>query len=157
MKHALIALPLIAALAGCATDFPKNMPLVFGESITVGIGVGATAADQGADFTLGVKTRDVAVIPVVAYDAAGKPERLEATVSSNTPAEGGTDQAGTTINRDSFSVLGQFGSTTDGSGRRVGLGKFFATGAAAQQLSAGFAKCLANENCGKSQTDGSGK
>lgn len=149
MKHALIALPFAAVLAGCATDFPKNMPLVFGESITVGIGIGATAADQGADFTLGFKSRDVAVIPVVAYDSAGNPVRLQATVSDVTPAQGAAAQGGATINRDSFSVLGQFGSTTDGSGRRVGLGKFFATGAAAQQLSAGFAKCLETESCGK--------
>lgn len=151
-KVAFVPLAAIALLSGCATDLPRNMPLVFGESITVGIGIGATTADQGADFTLGFKSRDVAIIPVVAYDNAGNPQKIQATVAE-TAASQGTNPGGKTVNADSYSVLGQFGTTADGSGKRVGLGKFFATGAAAQQLSAGFANCLSNNDCGKAQAN----
>ena len=139
MNKTMPAIVAMLALSGCA-EMPKNMPLLFGESITVGISIGASAADQGGDFTLGFRSKDVAVIPVVAYDKDGKPVPIYAEV---------TDSTGT--NKDSYSVLGQFGSTTDGTGRRVGLGKFFATGAAALQLSEGFADCLKKDNCGSSQ------
>lgn len=169
MKHlAIVALTAVASQAGC-TNLPKNMPLVFGESITVGISIGATTADQGADFTVGFKSRDVAVIPVVAYESDDSVTQIHSTVEKTTSdveesrSEETTDKTSgnkttasiisTTpksvhINKDAYSVLGQFGSTTDGAGRRVGLGKFFATGWAAQKLSDGFSACLKNNSCG---------
>jgi len=161
MKKNMLAVVATLALGGCA-EMPKNMPLVFGESITVGIGIGSSAADQGADFTLGFKSRDIAVIPVVAYDKDGSPVRIQAEVTENTASEESTDTEGgkktvtkkpvtRSVNHDSYSVLGQFGSTTDAGNKRVGLGKFFATGTAATQLSAGFAECLKKDNCGSSQ------
>lgn len=164
MKNSLSLSFIALAVAGCATDIPKNMPLIFGESITVGIGIGATAADQGASVTVGFKSHDVAIIPVVAYDKDGNPVHLHATVTETTGDKAAAqaqksknkaagDPGSTTTNTDSYSVLGQFSTTADGSGRRVGLGKFFATGTAAQQLSAGFAECLKKDTCGTPQTE----
>lgn len=167
MNKTLFALTALA-LAGCASDFPKNMPLIFGESITVGIGVGASATDQGGDFTLGFKSKDVAIIPVVIYDKDDKQMPAHATVTETrtneevTATEGDKKTVTRTpeiriVNHDSYSVLGQFDSSTDGSNKRVGLGKFFATGNAAGQLSAGFAACLKSNNCGFGQAMNNGK
>lgn len=158
MKHALIALPFAAAIAGCATDFPRNMPLVFGESITVGVGVGTSTAEGGGDFTLGVKTRDVAVIPVVTYDHAGNPIPLRAENDEKSKAgqvaQDNNGVATTTTNpkekivlRDAFSVLGVFSTDTSATSKTVGIGKFFATGAAAQRIAEGFSGCLEKNGC----------
>lgn len=162
MNRSMLYPLLCIALTGCASDLPRNMPLVFGEAITVGIGIGASTADQGGDFTLGFKSKDVAIIPVVAYDNDGSPVQIQADISDTTSGDESTETTADskivtrkpvtkTINKDSYSVLGQFGSVTDGAGKRVGLGKFFATGAAALQLSEGFAACLKKDNCGSSQ------
>lgn len=167
MNKTVPAIIATLALNGCA-EMPKNMPLLFGESITVGISIGSSAADQGVDFTLGFKSRDIAVIPVVAYDKDGKPERIYAEVNDKTTGTESTESQGNrtlvtknpvneVVNKDSYSVLGQFGSTTDVSNKRVGLGKFFATGAAAQQLSEGFATCLKTASCGSNQQAGQDK
>ncbi|MCX7176351.1 MAG: hypothetical protein NT159_20995 [Proteobacteria bacterium] len=161
MNKTVLASVAMIILGGCA-EIPKNMPLVFGESITVGIGIGSSAADQGMDFTLGVKTRDIAVIPVVAYDKDGQRVAIYAEVTETTTGTESSETQGDrkivtknpetkVVNKDSYSVLGQFGSTTDVSTKRVGLGKFFATGAAAQQLSEGFAECLKKDNCGSTR------
>jgi hypothetical protein len=159
-----IALAPLAALtlAGCATELPKNMPLVFGESITVGIGVGATTADQGMDFTLGFKSRDVAIIPVVAYDQAGAPQRLNAENREDSKSDKSTQSDGKTTvdtarpersteSKDAFSVLGVFSTDTSATTKTTGIGKFFATGTAAQRIADGFSQCLASGGCdGKS-------
>ena len=48
--------------------------------------------------------------------------------------------------KDAFSVLGQFEVDSNGRQVEVGLGKFFATGLAAQKLADGFA-CKLGNNC----------
>lgn len=123
-----LALPI---LTGCAETIPKNMPLVFAETISVGINVGASTTEQGGDFSLGFKSKDVAVVPVVTLDKDGKP----------VPIESKSAEGQKTMN-DAYSVLGQFSSDTSAAGRNVGLGKFFATGQAAVRLSDGFSNCL---------------
>lgn len=159
--------PLLGiTLVGCASDLPRNMPLVFGESITFGVGIGTSTADQGVDLTLGFKSRDVAIIPVLTYEKDGKLVPLQSEVTEKITHEESTDTGGDrkitkkpvskAINKDAYSVIGQFGSITDGSSKRVGLNKFFATGVAAQQLSEGFAECLKKDNCGSNQA-GAGK
>jgi len=135
-KTALLALPLIA---GCA-EMPQNMPLVFAETISVGIGVGATTVDQGASFNLGFQSKDVAIVPIISYDKAGNAQPMRAENDQTTAGGGSKSQ-------DAFSVIGTFSSDTSGNTKTVGLGKFFATGTAAQRLADGFSKCLAAGTC----------
>ncbi len=126
---------LLALCAGCAT---KGDHLVFGQSHTVGITVTGPASGSGAEFTLGYKDRNVAIVPVTTTSADGTRMQLK--------AEGESDV-------DAFSVLGQFSvdsgqNFTAASGAsgaapgsiQAGLGKFFATGMAARNLADGFAK-----------------
>lgn len=121
---------IVFGLVGCSAT--KNMPLIFGQTHTVGITIGASAVDQGAEFVLGYKDRDVAVIPVTVEQASGDSTLVKATVNGS---------------QDAMSVIGQFevDSSSEGATRSVGLGKFFATGIAAQQLATGFKKKLAGE------------
>ena len=122
----IIAVVASVALAGCATP-NASMPLMFGESITFGVSIGSSTAEQGVDLTLGFKSRDIALVPVVGPNGASIES---AVVDANGKAT------------DAYSVLGQFDSKTDGTGAKVGLGKFFATGTAAATLADGFAKSM---------------
>lgn len=166
-KSASLAIGALA-LSGCASDMPRNMPLVFGESITVGIGVGASAADNGGDFTLGFKSKDIAVIPVVVYDQAGNPTLVQAENDERNQAakavQGAGDSKTTTTkpaekvsSKDALSVLGVFSTDTSGTGRSVGIGKFFATGAAAQRIAEGFSNCLEKNGCRLDKADPAAK
>lgn len=114
-------------LAGCASN--AEMPLVFGQTHTVGISMGASATDQGGEFTLGYRDRNVAVVPVVLKGTDGQ-TRLGATATDD--------------HNDAFSVLGQFEVKSNATERKVGLGKFFATGLAAKVLAEGFSARLEN-------------
>lgn len=117
-----------AGSAGCAST--AEMPLVFGQTHTVGISMGASAADQGGEFTLGYRDRNVAVVPVVTSGPNG-PSPLRATATDG--------------HADALSVLGQFEVNSDATARKVGLGKFFATGLAAKVLADGFSAQLSGE------------
>jgi len=111
------------ALAGC-NSYPTP-PLVFYQATTLGISASATGAGATPEFSLGYRDTDVAVVPVA--DNAGDKIR-----SDDKPAAGGRYQ-------DALSVLGQFSVNTTANGTpTVGLGKFFATGLASQDLAEGF-------------------
>lgn len=114
-------------LSACSTQ--QNMPLMFGQTHTVGISIGASATDQGGEFVLGYKDKDIAFIPVTTVQSSGDSTLVKATVGSS---------------QDAMSVIGQFDVNSDTNSANVGLGKFFATGIAAQQLATGFKKKLEN-------------
>jgi hypothetical protein len=105
--------------------------LVFGQSDTFGLNVGVSAADKGADFTLGYSGRNIAIMPVFAEDGLGK---FQGVGSAN--AHGAVD---------SFSVIGQFKADTAGTAKSIDLDRFFATGLAAQELSSGLQIKISNE------------
>ncbi len=117
---------LLLALTGCSTN--QNLPLMFAQSQTVGISISGGATEQGAEFTLGYKDRNIALVPVTLEVSDGNYAQLGSTSGENF--------------EDSFSVLGQFEVKTATSQGDVGLGKFFATGAAAKALADGFASKL---------------
>jgi len=119
----------VGLVSGCASN--QNMPLVFGQSQTVGISIGAGTGEQGVDFVLGYKDKNIAIVPIA----------IE--VSEGSHAQVGS-MSGEDFD-DSFSVLGQFEVNTDTSAGNVGLGKFFATGAAAKALADGFSSKLSGE------------
>lgn len=117
-KHRLVLVTLITiAVGGCATN--ENVLLIFGQTHTVGISMGGSATEQGADFTLGYKDRNFALVPVTVGE-----DQVPVTASA------GENHI------DALSVLGQFSVTK--TGNDIGLGKFFATGIAAKTLADGF-------------------
>lgn len=135
-------LAVTSALAGCS-NLPMNTPLFFGETVSVGISASTSTTDQGMDLTLGFKSKDVAVVPVVTFEGG-----TQENSGKSVPLRGEVSE-GATTNRDAYSVIGQFSTTTDDAGKRIGLGKFFATGQAALQLSEGFKNSLSQGGSGQ--------
>ncbi len=116
---------VVALVCGCTST--HNLPLIFGQSHTVGITISASTTDQGGEFTLGYKDKDIAVVPVTIRQENGNSTLIKSTVGES---------------QDAMSVLGQFQVTSSTISNNVGLGKFFATGLAAQKLADGFKKRL---------------
>jgi hypothetical protein len=131
-------LVLLLPLVGCQST--GDLPLLFGQSDTIGISIGASPAEQSGELTLGYKSRNVAVIPLVTMQPDGAKTAVTATV---------TDEAGN-VSQDAMSVLGQFEADARAAPARASLGKFFATGLAARYLAQGFADELA----GRAPADG---
>lgn len=127
---AIASFSAIVLLVGCASN--QNLPLVFSQSQTVGISIGADASEQGAEFVFGYKDKNVAVVPVSVQEADGS----SSTIGSTSGEEF----------EDALSVLGQFEVNTKTNQGDVGLGKFFATGAAAKSLADGFSCKVAGGN-----------
>jgi len=122
---------LLVILSGCASN--QNLPLIFGQSQTVGISIGGNASDQGADFVLGYKDKNIAIVPIAVQVSEGSYAQVGSMSGENFD--------------DSFSVIGQFEVKSGTSrGGDVGLGKFFATGAAAKALADGFSSKLSGED-----------
>jgi hypothetical protein len=129
MKRTFDAFSVLASaalLAGCAST--QNMPLLFGQTTSVGISIGGSSTDQAVDFTLGYKDRNFAVVPVTVKQANGDSTQIRSLADVNF--------------EDALSVLGQFEVKSDTRTANVGLGKFFATGSAAKVLADGFAAKL---------------
>lgn len=122
----LICVVLNSFVLGCAAS--NNLPLIFGQSQAIGISIGAAASDQGADFVLGYKDKNIAIVPVSLEISPGSFAKIGSESGKNF--------------EDAFSVLGQFEASSDITKSNVGLGKFFATGAAAKALADGFSDKL---------------
>ena len=125
------ALSAVMAVAGCGAA--DNPPLVFTETNNIGITVASSPAAQGGELTLGYRSLDLAVVPVTVTQADGSATSLAVNIR---------DAEGVEAN-DTFSVLGQFEANAQAPEAAVGLGRFFATGLAAQKLADGFGKKLA--------------
>ncbi len=178
MKIRIRVLPLIlvAALSGCASNQP--LPLLFGQTQTVGLTINGSVPEQGGELSLAYRDRNIAVIPIQSpagaqFDArdgcsdqdlaetTGKAattvEQKPATDTKNQSTTNANQKTATNANlranctRDTFSVFGQFELNGEAQPAGVGLGKFFATGFAARKLADGFAERLKNANVGNSQ------
>jgi hypothetical protein len=137
-KSRLPAIRTTAASLACglvlsACSYGSNPPLVFGQAHTVGVSIHGSATQQGADLTVGYRDVDIAVVPVTAVDASGQIVPIKASVANG---NGG-------VGTNALSVLGQFEVDAQAAGPKVGLGKFFATGLAADKLADGFKHKLA--------------
>lgn len=138
----------LLAVAGCSSTGESS--LIFGQANTLGISIGASAADQGGDLVLGYKGQNFAIVPV----SVGQPDGSSAHIGA---AVG--DGFG-----DAYSVLGQFEakSKTGVTTQSAGLGTFFATGLAAKRLSDGFAQKMGDSrtttsaDCGGQQANDKG-
>jgi hypothetical protein len=170
---------------GSTASSGRAYSLIFAQYENIGISLSFTATGQGADFTLGSKDRNLAIVPVVQRNDQGEPEYLEAS---------GRGALGTEY--DALSVLGQFNASTTsasksgqsasgqgktdsqtqpsansnpGSGNTktgqdkgtsdtsldLGIGNFFATGQAARELGKGIYASLCNK--GKNQGNPGGQ
>lgn len=153
MKIRLIALMAGGMLAVCSCASP-NEQLVFVSSNTLGVTVVGSVADNGAEFTVGYRSNDMAIMPAYAREGARQSDTRQSDIRQITSNGNGGENAST----DSLSVLARFETDTNGGRSRqstpptspnppspsplntsLGLSKFFATGAAAQNLSSGFA------------------
>jgi hypothetical protein len=131
MRHAtrfLTALITAVCLSACSTQ--GSTMLVFGQTQTLGISIGGSATDQGVNFTLGYQDKNFAIVPATVRQADGAATQVVAKVGNPARKEGQGE--------DALSVLGQFSVNTSSKTADVGLGKFFATGLAAQKLADGF-------------------
>jgi hypothetical protein len=122
---------IVSALCACSST--GNQPLLFGQTHTLGVSIGSTGG-AGADLTLGFRDMDIAVVPVTITDEAGIVHQIQSN-ATNTEQGSGTN---------ALSVLGQFEASTRTTDPQVGLGKFFATGLAADKLADGFSDRLGN-------------
>jgi hypothetical protein len=130
-----IGAALCAAVFTSACSTQGNTMLVFGQTQTLGISIGGSATDQGATFTLGYQDKNFAIVPATVRQPDGSSTQVLSTVG-NPKSRPGQSQ-------DALSVLGQFSVNTSTKSADVGLGKFFATGLAAQKLADGFSEKLA--------------
>jgi hypothetical protein len=111
-----------------------NSPLVFTEANNIGITVASSpASSQGGEVTLGYRSLDLALVPVTVTQADGNATSLAVNIRG---ADGGEAA-------DTFSVLGQFEANAQAPAAATSLGRFFATGLAAQKLADGFGQKLA--------------
>ncbi len=125
----IFGLAVTALCTACTTI--QNPPLLFGQSHSVGIVIGGSAADNGAELTLGYKDRNIAIVPVTVKQQNGDSTQIKGTASAGF--------------QDALSVLGQFEVNAKATQVETSLGKFFATGLAAKRLADGFAAKLAAE------------
>ncbi|EDM83546.1 hypothetical protein [Limnobacter sp. MED105] len=130
MNYSTFIVATCVILSGCATT--ENMPLVFGQTQTVGITISGSATDQGAEFTLGYKDKNFAIVPVTVKQKDGSSTQVRAQATAS--------------HEDALSVLGQFEVTSSTNNNNVGLGKFFATGNAAKTLADGFSAKLSGKD-----------
>lgn len=136
--RALAALAIgLPAVAACGNLEATH--LVFGQEQSVGLTIAGSGPQQDAELTLGFKDKNIAVVPVAVKDANG-----QVVLTARTDSGPGLGIS------DSFSTIGQFELDTGKSTAvSVGLGKFFATGNAAQTLAQGFADRLSGVNAAK--------
>jgi len=171
MKKGLIIAGIgILALSGCTDFHHENQLLFFGQTDTFGIELDGSAPNQGVTFSFGYRGHNFAIIPVLANDypeladgqSLDKDQEPDAEVSSWAQRPCSEEQSKKNPNmcgKDTYSVFGQFEAASrvnsDGTEQKVeaSLGKFFATGFAAQELASGFKKKLENEHLSMKEED----
>ena len=118
-RLAMVALPGSMLLAGCSS----TLPLVFVDRTSVGI---SASTDTGVEVSVGFDTKSAAIVPVglVKKDKDGNVAEIVPLKAENGNVT------------DAYSTFGNFNSSTRAEAVTVsvGLGRFFATGVAAQEI-----------------------
>lgn len=137
---ALVAAALLA-LAGCVDAEKATAPLIFGQGHTIGLSVTPSATGAGGEVVFGFRDANIAVVPTLVPGRAptARPDGAE-TYDHKLVSIG----ASPAEEVDAYSTFGQFDFSSEGA--KIGLGKFFATGVAAQHLARGFGCGAAGEN-----------
>jgi hypothetical protein len=109
-------------LSGCGSTYP----LVFADKTTVGLEV--SGGEGVPELVFGFKTKSVAIVPIAVRRKDGS-----GGVAEIVPIQG---EAGGGI-KDAYSTFGNFtfDSDVNATTASLGLGRFFATGVAAQEIS----------------------
>ena len=125
-------MPVLCSVLVCGCATYRN-ELVFADTTDIGVSI-HPATTSGAQFVVGYKQRDLAVIPVGGLDARGQ------LLQRRTHAGDGS--------KDAISVFGQFASSSaNASGKQaIGLGRFFATGVASVNLAEGYRQKWAGQD-----------
>lgn len=143
MMLRLIGLVTVAAtISGC--EAPKHAPLIFGQTQTLGVSIATAANGTAPEVTLGYRDANIAMVPTTIEQPGGENTQLEATVGGGEKlaADGETVVERQKPAKDAFSTFGQFSAAVTGATAKTALGKFFATGLAAQKISDGFSCAL---------------
>ena len=135
-RGGLIALSLAGlALSGCATD---NNTLIFGTSTNIGLDVSAAPNQGGApQLTLGYKRAEGVWMPLREIPATTTPPSDNPTAMYQSQNDGPDG----VVRKDAYSVFASIGAKFNGSAKTTeaqagaGLAQFFATGAAAVNVS----------------------
>lgn len=126
IKAIAVLMPLAVSISACGNLDSSN--LVFGQSDSVGLKIAGSGPQQNAELSLGYNSDNIAIVPAATRDAAGNLTIISSSIR------------GVQNGQDALSTLGNFDlDTGDNTIVSVGLGKFFATGSAAQVLAQGFA------------------
>lgn len=115
------------------TGRPYQSPLLFLRTDVVGIDLGGSLAEQGLQFVLGYRNRNLALIPVYAEGAGNAVVRIV----GKSETDNGEDAL------DALSVLGQFRTNTSTAKLDLGLERYFATGVAARNLGTSLRTAIA--------------
>jgi len=130
MRHTgILLLAGSVALTGCGS----TMPLVFLDKSSAGI---AVSTDNGLDVSVGFNTISISLVPVAVRQ---KDKEGGVTAIESLQAEDGPK-------KDAYSTFGNFTTDTNADAKTastsIGLGRFFATGMAAQNISTKVGEAL---------------
>lgn len=120
LPHRSLMVVSLATLGGACTS---NPPLMFADTTTVGLSIGADTAALGGAVSLGVKNQSLAVVPVSVVD-----DRSQAYAVAG--------QAGRKV--DALSVFAVFKADAESKDSPIKIGQVFSTGSAAQLLTQGY-------------------
>ncbi|MCR9177045.1 MAG: hypothetical protein NXI19_13695 [Alphaproteobacteria bacterium] len=124
IKAIAVLMPLAVSISACGNLDSSN--LVFGQSDSVGLKIAGSGPQQNAELSLGYNSDNVAIVPAATRDENGNLTIISSSING--------------AGQDALSTFGSFAlNTGDNTIVSVGLGKFFATGSAAQTLAQGFA------------------
>lgn len=126
-RSLLLCSPVALLLGACAS----NPPLLFADSTTVGLKLGADTASLGGAVSLGVKNQSLAVVPVSVVDQSAQAFRMIGQAGAET---------------DALSVFAVFKADAENKDSPVKIGQVFSTGAAAQLITQGFECHLATRS-----------
>lgn len=128
----IVAALAVLGLSACGNTNGAN--LIFGQEESAGVTISGSAPQQGGSLNLGYHSYDIAFVPVVVETPEGQ---ILVQASTDTLNQQG-QPAGRIV--DALSTIGQFSlGTGQNTVVSAELGKFFATGNAAQVLAQGFA------------------
>ncbi len=120
-----------AQAPAAGSDRPYQKPLIYARTDVLGFSIAGSSAEQGAYFTLGYSSNNLALVPVFAPSGGLRVTGLFGGIGD------------VPNSRDAYSVLGQFKADTQTKSLGFGIERYFATGIAAQNLAQGLRAALA--------------
>lgn len=118
MKIRVQVLLFIVAVAasGCASNQP--LPLLFGQTQTVGLTINGSVPEQGGELSLAYRDRNIAVIPIQSpigaqFDAQDNCKQLDPADTSKGASTDNKNQSGASADAKSAAITSQKAATGD--------------------------------------------